>query len=699
MKNFTRKSSLILLAVMLFMHTSAQDIKQLSMVLSWKDNSTLLMAGFDKDKRIYKEYNIITGVSSEVEKPSEEKRAVVFIKDGDILYSDENGVEKRVTKTDCEEKNPEISPDGKKIAFTRDNDLYSVSVDGSGEMRYTFDGTDLIMNGWASWVYYEEILGRASRYKAFWWSPDSKSIAFMRFDDTNVPMFPIYEPSGKHGIIVQTRYPKAGDENPRVKIGFADVAAGSVIWGDFNENEDQYFGTPYWNNNSNELLVQWMERDQSNFVLYSVRKDSGEKRVVYKEHQNTWIDWLEEVRFGNDGFYFVRDFELWEHVYYQSYDGKQLVKLTDGKNWGIKFIEFNEQERVLYFSARRETSERGDFYLLSWNKGMSKREIRRLSKGTWNFTSVILSPDKKHFVANVSSVSDPTSTIVVSLSGKGIVKNGEHIVIQDAAEGADLSKIPMAQMIFITTEDGYRLPASVIWPENMDKREKYPVIVNMYGGPNSGTVMDSWRNPSDETKFWYKKGVIQINIDHRASGHCGKEGLNFIHRNLGKQEIEDYILWAKYLHSLPFVNKEKIGITGFSYGGTMTLLALTEGAEFFRFGVAGGGVYDWHLYDSHYTERYMDTPQDNPDGYKNTSVLGRVSKYRSESGSRLYITHGTSDDNVHFQNTLQLIDALQRSGKQFELMIYPGGMHGYRGAQSIHDREATRSFWLKYLFD
>src|SRR5574344_1539270 len=159
MKNFISKSIVSLLASIFILYVYVRDIKQLSMVLSWKDNSTLLMAGFDKDKRIYKEYNIITGVTSEVEKPSEEKRAVVFIKDGDIVYSDENGVEKRVTKTDCEEKNPEISPDGKKIAFTRDNDLYSVSVDGSGEMRYTFDGTDLIMNGWASWVYYEEILG------------------------------------------------------------------------------------------------------------------------------------------------------------------------------------------------------------------------------------------------------------------------------------------------------------------------------------------------------------------------------------------------------------------------------------------------------------------------------------------------------------------------------------------------------------
>ena len=685
--------------ILVSLSLNSQDLKQLSTVLSWKDNSTILMVRMEKDKRVYQEYDIIDRNINEVEKPADVAKASVVVRTGDVYYISETGDEIRVTNTKSEEKNPELSPDEKLIAFTRDNDLFTVKIDGTNEVRYTSDGSDLIMNGWASWVYFEEILGRPSRYKAFWWSPDSKTIAFMRFDDSNVPMFPIYEPSGKHGSIVRTRYPKAGDENPLVSMGFAHISDGKVLWADFNEKDDQYFGTPYWNSNSNELLVQWMDREQSNFLLYSVNRNDGLKRVVYKEHQETWIDWLEEVRFGADGFYFVRDFEMWENIYYQSYDGKEFCRLTDGKNWGIRFADFDESAKKLFFTARRETSERNDFYLLSWNKNMKKSEVKRLSKGEWNFSSVYLSPDQKNFVANVSSVKDPTTTIVMSLGKGGVAKEGDFIVVQDAAEGVDLNTLPVAEMLFITTEDGYRLPASVIWPEKLDKEKKYPVIVNMYGGPNSGTVMDSWRNPSEETKFWYKKGVIQINIDHRASGHCGKEGLNFIHRNLGKQEIADYITWAKYLISLPFVNSQKIGITGFSYGGTMTLLALTEGAEYFRYGVAGGGVYDWHLYDSHYTERYMDTPQKNPEGYKSTSVLGKISKYRSESGSRLYITHGTSDDNVHFQNTLQLVDALQRSGKQFDLMIYPGAMHGYRGLQSVHDREATRTFWLKHLFD
>ena len=188
---------------------NSQDLKQLSSVLSWKDNNTLLFTRLEKDKRIYQEYNITNRQFAEVAKPVEEAKAGVMVKEGDIYYISASGTETKITETKSEEKNPELSPDGKLVAFTRDNDLYSVSIDGTNEKRYTNDGTDLILNGWASWVYYEEILGRASRYRAFWWSPDSKSIAFMRFDDSKVPMFPIYEPSGEHGSVVRTRYPKA----------------------------------------------------------------------------------------------------------------------------------------------------------------------------------------------------------------------------------------------------------------------------------------------------------------------------------------------------------------------------------------------------------------------------------------------------------------------------------------------------------
>ncbi|HBY00997.1 MAG TPA: peptidase S9 family protein [Rikenellaceae bacterium] len=686
-----------------FNKLDGQELKPVKWALLWKNETTVILTQAVKDKKNYFDYDIKTGIISETEMPvPPDATPSVLVKNGDIFYYDINKNEKRLTNTKAEEKNPTLSPDYTRVAFTRENNLFSVDISTGKEIQYTSDGSNLILNGWASWVYFEEILGRPSRYRAFWWSPDSKKIAFYRFDDSKVPMFPIYNSEGRHGFITETRYPKAGDPNPTVKIGITAVEGGNIVWANFDENADQYFGTPQWKSDSKNIFVQWMNRDQNNLIVYSVCPSDGSKNEIYKEYQKTWIDWIEDIKFGELGFYFIRDFELWEQIYYQSYDGKSLIRLTEGKNWGVKVVGFDEKDRSIYFTARREVSTRNDFYRLSWDKKMDKKQILRLSSGELNFSNLLLSPDKKHFVANASNISTPFMLVLSAASKGGVVKPGELKVIEDSkGDKFDASLMPVAEMIFITTPDGYRLPASVIWPKNMDKNKKYPVLVNMYGGPNSGTVMDAWRSPMGmgEAKLWFEEGIIQVNIDHRASGHCGKEGINFIHRNLGKYEIQDYIEWAKYFAALPFVNEKKIGITGFSYGGTMTVLALTEGAQYYRYGIAGGGVYDWQLYDSHYVERYMDTPEDNRDGYKLSSVLGKVRMYKSETGSRLYLTHGTSDDNVHMQNTIQLVDALQKAGKQFDLMLYPGGMHGYRGPQAMHDKQAEILFWKKYLLD
>ncbi|NTV19176.1 MAG: prolyl oligopeptidase family serine peptidase [Bacteroidales bacterium] len=693
------------LVAQLFIFTSAnaQELKPIKLPLSWKNETTVILVQMTKDSRNYFEYDIKNGTMAAVNMPAPPNATPsVAVKNGDIFYYDINKNEKRITETKSEEKNPVLSPDFTRIAFTRDNNLFSIELATGKEFQYTKDGSDLILNGWASWVYYEEIFGRPSRYRAFWWSPDSRKIAFYRFDDSKVPMFPIYSSDGQHGFITETRYPMAGDPNPSVKIGVTGVEGGGITWADFDESDDQYFGPPQWASDSRNLMIQWMNRDQNNLIVYAINSADGTKKEIYKEFQKTWIDWIEDIQFGELGFYFVRDFDLWEQLYYQSYDGKTLVKLTEGKNWGIKVVNFDEINRTVYFTARREISTRNDFYRLSWDKKMDKKQIVRLSSGEYNFVSPVLSPDKKHFVAIASNISTPSKLILASCAKGGVVKPGELKVIEDSkGDKFNPEQLPVAEMIFITTPDGYRLPASIIWPKNMDRSKKYPVLVNMYGGPNSGTVMDTWRSPMGmgDAKLWFEEGIIQINIDNRASGHCGKEGMNYVHRNLGKYEIQDYIEWAKYLISLPFVNAQKIGITGFSYGGTMTVLALTDGAEYYRYGIAGGGVYDWRLYDSHYVERYMDEPKDNPDGYNSTAVLGKVRQYKSEKGSRLYLTHGTSDDNVHMQNTIQLIDALQKAGKQFDLMLYPGGMHGYRGAQALHDREAEISFWRKNLLD
>lgn len=589
-----------------------------------------------------------------------------------------------------------FSPDKSKVAYIRSNNLYIFSFAENKEVALTTDATNVLMNGYASWVYYEEILGRASRYKAFWWSPDSKTVAYYRFDDSNISMFPIYNSTGKHGYITETRYPKAGDENPKVEVMFANVenldavSQDKHVMADFNREDDQYFGIPFWNADGSRFIIPWMPREQNNLILYTVNPLSGEKEKIYEEKQATWIDWMEDMHFTPEGFYMVRDFDLWEQVYFQSFDGKQLKKITDGKNWGVNIVNVDEKGGYIYFTARREISTRNDFYKVTLKNG----EITRLSEGEFNYTGVELSSDNKNYIAMRSNSTTPTQLVVAS-TGK---KTNTKVIWDTKGEKFNDYKLALPQMLYITV-DGYKLPAQVIWPLDLDTTKKYPVLVSMYGGPNAGTVMDRWRGVGESTQWWANEGVIQIAIDHRASGHCGKEGLNYLHRNLLTIELQDYIEWMKELHKLPFVNRDKVGITGFSYGGSMTMLAVTEGSDYFKYGIAGGGVYDYNLYDTHYTERYMDRPQDNPKGYANTRMADHIAKYKGDKTNYVKITHGTSDDNVHMQNTMQLIEAMQKAGKQFDLMLYPGEYHGYRGKSGLHSNTGDYIFWYRHLLE
>ena len=650
-------------------------IKPMPIVIRWEDRDNYIV--MLPDRKSFEKVDVKTG-----------KRVAVSA-DEAMPQKFEN--ETNPLMENSELVNVTLSPDGTKAAYTKaDNNLYSYDFATSKETKLTTDGTNVLMNGYASWVYFEEILGRPSKYKAFWWSPDSKLIAYYKFDDSKVPMFPIYNSKGKHGTLTETHYPKAGDPNPEVKIGFVNANGGETVWADFNEKDDQYFGIPFWNADGNRFIVPWMPRDQNNLKLYAVNPLDGSKSFIYNEEQKTWIDWPEDMQFTADGFYMIRDFDLWEQIYFQSFDGKRLEKITDGNNWGINFIKVDQKEGAIYFTARREASDRVDFYRVN----LKTKQIRRLTTGEYNYQAVNLSPDNKHFTAVRSNSHTPNQLVLFTVGKKN---STEKIIFDSKGEQFDNYKVAIPQMKYIMV-DGYRLPAQIVYPVDMDSTKRYPVIISMYGGPNHGTVMDTWVSLA-RNQWWANEGVIQINIDHRASGHAGKKGLNEIHRNLLRTELHDYIEWVKWLRSKPYVNPDKVAITGFSYGGSMTMIAVTEGSEYFKYGIAGGGVYDYGLYDTHYTERYMDTPQQNPDGYAYTNTASKIAGYKGDRSNYVLITHGTSDDNVHMQNTMQLIDALQNAGKQFDLMLYPGEYHGYRGPKSRFSTVSDYNFWYRHLLE
>ncbi|MBR5567531.1 MAG: DPP IV N-terminal domain-containing protein [Bacteroidales bacterium] len=625
------------------------------------------------------------------------------------------------------------SPDSTKLAFTRDNDLYVVDIASGAETRLTNDGSDVILNGYASWVYFEEIFGRPSKYRAFWWSPDSKKIGFYRFDNSQVPMFPIYSAFANPaaaasqsqsprvtdlalgGSLSETRYPKAGQTNPEVRIGIVDLSSEClscpmrcatlelpIVWADFDPTLDQYFGIPFWGPDSQEFFIARMPRLQNTIDLYAVNAADGTKRHVYNETYKTWLNWFEGVVFTDNGLYMAREFETgWQQIYFLSYDGKTFRRLTDGPNWNVDIVRVDEKKGDVYYTAKRDAVAKQALYKVD-KKGV----ITALTDPAYNATGISFSPDGKYFVASYSNTKTPTKVAVYNTASKK-----QTVVADMQGPDYDASKYALGELVYMTTEDGFTLPAMIVYPKDFDETKKYPVHVDIYGGPNTPLVRDRWVMPTASNQWYSNNGIIQITVDPRAAGHNGREGLDMIYRQLTVWEVKDFCAWAEWLQSLPYVNGDKIGVEGFSFGGTMTSMLLMQAPDKFHYGIAGGGVYDWALYDSHYTERYMDTPQNNPEGYAVSKVLNYVSGYPTSYTSlreasatwqsvepvMLKLTHGTGDDNVHHQNTLQLLDVLHREGKKFDFMIYPDGMHGYSGYQGAHFLNANHAFWLRYL--
>jgi dipeptidyl-peptidase-4 len=663
----------------------------------WVDNNQVVVSTKLNNEKTAKEYvyNIATKQYSPAPAAIQSTDKQVVVKNAN-LFLKENGVETQLTFDAAEEKNPTLSPDGKFVGYTKNNNLFTLSLDDKKETAITNEDTKGILNGYASWVYFEEIFGRPTQYRAFWWSPDSKFISFMRFDERKVPMFPIYNSDGQHGYIEETRYPKVGDSNPTVKIGWVAPTGGPITWADFNEQDDQYFGWPIWNPNNNTMWLSWMDRGQNNLKIYELDMASGAKKEVYKEYQKTWIDLEDRVSgrinflANNKGYIAQSDASGWNQLYLYHMNGQLQNAITNGKYTvtGIKLID--EKNSTIYFTARGiENTARIDFYCVSFDG----KNLKRLSLGEYNYSQINLAPDAKHFVAVYSNVKTPTTVSVIDIPKKGVA------VVQQLGTAVDsnfnAANFAKTELIRIKSADGlYELPALVTWPKNMDPNKKYPLLVSIYGGPNAGTVMDSWSNPASKEN-WAKEGLIQVAFDHRASGHFGKEGVNYMYRNLGYWEMQDYMTMAKWFIANGSADAKKIGITGFSYGGYMSCYAVTYGASVFTHAMAGGSVVDWSLYDSHYTERYMDTPGENPEGYKSSSVLSYIKDFKGT----LQLVHGTSDDNVHMQNSIQLLSALQDNGKEVEFMLYPGGRHGWGAAKGKHFNELKNKFIYTHLLE
>lgn len=690
-------------------------------LIKWIDDNRMLIRLYDEEIKpadrseenlVMVEYNCRTGKSVRVEQYRTEmqqlsdilpdgvtpgpdiavaadRQSVVILRDNDLwYYSSDNREGKRLTDDEPKEINARFAPGDRKLAYTKDKDLYYYDLDAGKETRLTFDATDRIYNGWASWVYMEEILGRGSRYAAFWWSPDGERIGYLHTDDSPVPLYylnRLEDSDGPRGELETAHYPKAGDPNPEVKMGIVELSTVKTTWVKTDESVDQYIAWPSWTPDSRKLMVQVLNRDQNDMKFILADVSTGDFTEVYRETRPAWVDFFEDIHIMNDGSGFiVRSYRNdWHNLYYYGWDGNLKSQITNF-NWKVTgIVRVDEVRKEVYFSGTGPELLENHLYRVR----LDGTRLLQITGGE-GFHSTSVSPGGSYFLDTWSSITDPGGIDLIDRRGR-VIRNlyREEIVPYDP------SKHQKHELVRITTSDGlFEMPALITFPINFNPSEKYPVVFTIYGGPDAGSIRNRWQSP--QPRWYAENGIVTINVDHRGSGTFGRKGLDFVHRCLGKWEISDYADAVRWLRQQPWADESRIGITGGSYGGYVTCMAMTAGADYWTHGIADYSVTDWRLYDNVYTERYMDIPESNPEGYRNGSAI----TYASALRGKLLIRHGDMDDNVHMQNALWLVTTLQDLNKPFEMMIYPGERHGWGGPKRVFMTHEGNNFWMRHFF-
>ncbi|MCX6296091.1 MAG: S9 family peptidase [Bacteroidetes bacterium] len=584
-----------------------------------------------------------------------------------------------------------FSPDGNKVGFVRGNNIFIKDLASGKETQVTTDGLhNNIINGATDWVHEEEF----SFSIAYFWSPDSKKIAYYKFDESKVKEFSFNEFNDQlYPTEYKFKYPKAGEENSVVTIHTYDLLSASDKLMDIGNVIDQYIPRIKWTMDANTLSIVRMNRHQNKLELLLNNAATGEAKVIYTETSETYIDIHEGqgdyVYFTADkkNFIIMCEKDGFNHIYMYDMNGKLVNQVTKG-NWDVvSFQGIDEKTKTIFYTASETTATEKDIYSIKTN-GTGKKKIS-IEKGTH---SPEFSTGMKYYINTFSSANAPNFIAIYDAQGKQIRILESNDALAKKMEEFDISK---KELFMFKTTEGVELNAWMIKPSNFDATKKYPVFLTFYGGPGSNKVNNSF---DGRDYFWHQmlaeKGYIVMCVDNRGTMYRGRAFKDCTFKQLGKLEVADQIETAKYLGTLPYVDKTRIGTFGWSFGGYLSSLCITKGADYFKMAIAVAPVTNWRYYDNIYTERFMSLPQENASGYDDNSPINYVNMLKG----KYLLIHGSADDNVHFQNTMEMVNALVNANKQFDLFVYPDKNHSiYGGNTRLHLYNKMTDFILNNL--